>query len=194
MPTRRTASRGGFTLMEILVALILIGLLVGTLLPSVINQVSKGELNRVNEDLEAVSNAAKAFRVDVQRWPGDLEDLYAQPLATTADTSLTGGQYPAGLAAKWEGPYFELGSIAGDSIVTELGGVILDTFSQTPWGAQSFVTIKVKNVSQEDARELSLRIDGDTITAPATSVGGRVRWKVGTAGADTLIFLGAPVQ
>src|SRR5687767_7213960 len=114
--------RGGFTLLEILVALVLIGLLVGTLVPTVMSNVGRGELNRVHEDLEAINTAAKTFRVDVQRWPGDLEDVVVQPGA--ADSVLTGGVYPGGLLTKWAGPYLEIGSV-GTGIPTAMGGVVL---------------------------------------------------------------------
>jgi type II secretion system protein G len=189
-PNVRNA-RGGFTLLEILVALVLIGLLVGTLVPTVMNNVGRGEVNRVQEDLEAVNTASKTFRVDVQRWPGDLEDIVVQPTAT--DSVLTGGLYPAGLLTKWAGPYLELGSV-GAGIPTALGGTVLNRLAQTSWNGKNFVTIKVLNVSQTDAHTLSARVDGDRAVGHPLVGGGMVRWGLGTGGADTLIYLGAPVQ
>lgn len=197
MPSVSRASRAGFTLMEILVALVLIGLLVGTLLPSVVSQVSRGEVNRVAEDLDGVLDAAKTFRVDVSRWPGDLEDLYSAP--TTGDAPVTGGSYPAGLAAKWSGPYFEAGALKGDTLPTALGGVVVNSVTQTRWGGKDFITLRVKNVVASDAQALSLQIDGDTVVTAYSSGttpnenAGRVRWVTG-GGVDTLIYLGAPVK
>jgi type II secretion system protein G len=193
MPRIARNPRGGFTLLEILVALVLIGLLVGTLVPTVINNVGRGEVNRVQEDLESLNTASKAFRVDVQRWPGDLEDLVVQPTTADNDSALTATLYPPALQSRWSGPYLEIGSVVG-GIPTALGGTILNRISQTAWNTENFVTIKVLNVSQEDARSLSARVDGDTSVSPSLDTAGKVRWKAGSAGADTLIYLGAPVQ
>ena len=189
-PTVRS-SRGGFTLLEILVALVLIGLLVGTLVPTVLNNVGRGEVNRVQEDLEAVNTATKTFRVDVQRWPGDLEDVVVLPTAT--DSALTGTVYPSGLLPKWNGPYLENGN-AGGGISTALGGTVLNRLGQTAWSGKNYVTIKVLNVAQADAHQLSTRVDGDTAVGHTLDAAGKVRWRPGTGGADTLLYLGAPVQ
>jgi prepilin-type N-terminal cleavage/methylation domain-containing protein len=194
MHRRRPASTAGFTLIEILVALVLIGLLVGTLVPTVIGQLANGELNRVQEDVQGVGTAAKAFRVDVTRWPGDLEDLIVQPLTTTADTVLTGGQYPAGLVARWNGPYLELGNVATAGLPTALGGTIVNRLSTTTWNTKSFLTVKVVNIGQADAMTISQRVDGDTAISAALETSGKVRWKAGASGADTLIYLGSPIQ
>jgi general secretion pathway protein G len=191
-PNVRNSERG-FTLLEILVALVLVGLLAGTLLPSVMNNIERGEINRVHEDVEALNTAAKTFRVDVQRWPGDAEDITVQPTTASNDSALTGGLYPTGLQTRWAGPYLEIGNV-GTGIPTSLGGLILNRLGQTAWNGKNFLTIKVLNVSQADARTLSLRVDGDTAVGHALDTAGKVRWRVGSAGADTLMYLGAPVQ
>jgi type II secretion system protein G len=195
MPRRLHASSAGFTLVEILVALVLIGLLVGTLVPTVVSQVGNGELNRVQEDVQAVNTASKAFRTDVGRWPGDMEDLVVQPLsASTADSVLvgTGGQYLATQTAQWAGPYLELGSV-GTGLSTALGGVVLNRLGSTTWNTKPFLTVKVLNIGISDAQTLSQRIDGDTLTGPANDAAGKIRWKLGSSGADTLLYLGSPV-
>ena len=186
---RQIGSRNGFTLLEILVALVIIGLLVGTLVPSTLSQLSRGESNRISEDLHSLGTAAKLFRVDMQRWPGDMEDLVSQPLGIAPDGDLTGGLYPAPLLAKWAGPYVEEGTVKGDTLATALGGVIVNRFSQTLWGGKNFVTVKVKNIPQADAQAVSIRVDGDN-DVTATDAGGQVRWIAG----DTLVFLAAPAQ
>jgi type II secretion system protein G len=186
--TKRMRPTSGFTLLEILVALVLIGLLAGTLVPTVVNQLGRGETNRLVEDLTAVEEASKSFRVDVQRWPGGVRSLVTQP--TTSDVSLTGATYPSALVSRWRGPYLERGSIPGDTIVTSGGGVILSTFTSVAWGGTNFLTVKVKGITQDNARSVRLLMDGDTAVA-ATS--GRVRWRSGGGSSpDTLIFHAAP--
>ena len=185
---KRIRRTGGFTLLEILVALVLIGLLAGALVPTVVNQLGRGETNRLVEDLTAVEEASKSFRVDVQRWPGGLRNLVTQP--TASDVSLTGATYPAGLVSRWRGPYLEQGSIPGDTIVTSGGGVILPTFSSVAWGGTNFLTVKVKGITQESARAVRMVIDGDTAVAASS---GRVRWRSGGGSSpDTLVYHAAP--
>jgi type II secretion system protein G len=79
MRKRTPGARGGFTLIEVLVTLVLIALLVGVIVPSVINQLGAGEPTRVAQDLEAVRSGVKLFRVDVRRFPHTPEQLVIAP-------------------------------------------------------------------------------------------------------------------
>ena len=183
----------GFTLLEILVALVLIGLLAGVLVPTVTNQLSRGEAGRVAEDLGGIEAATKAFRVDVQRWPLHVRHLAVQPTAAAPDSVFGGGLYPANLISRWRGPYLEKGSIPGDTLPTAAGGVILGRFLPITWGATSFISVRTKGITQANARAVRLILDGDTAvgnTSSSASTIGRVRWLTG----DTMIYLISPVQ
>lgn len=185
--TRRTGRRrDGFTLVEILVTLLLIGLLVGVVLPSVISQTAKGEHQRVVDDLESIRSATKLFRMDVQRWPGALDQLVAASTATWSTTNdLNGTAIPSGLLTKWGGPYLELGDLPGDTMLTALGGVIPSAFVKTTWGGTDFLTIYVLNIPNSNALSIGELVDGDTVTTD-----GRLRWVTG----DTLVFLATPIN
>lgn len=167
MQNTKIRSGDGFSLLEILVALVLIGLLVGTLLPSVLGQMGRGEANRIVEDLRAIENAAKTFRVDVNRWPGDLEDLATQISPTSAtppDTvfnSTTG--YPAALVSRWEGPYLEGIVIAnGGTLTTAAGGSITENFAVGTLNGATYLTVEVTGLETDAMEEVSEVIDGDT--------------------------------
>lgn len=188
MAMRPKPGRQGFTLIEVLVTLVLISLAAGALVPTVINQISRGETARIVKDLTAIEVGAKAFRVDVQRWPRWTTHL-VRPI-TAADSALTGGVYPGGLLPLWRGPYLERGAIPGDTIPTAGGGVILRTMTSETWGGSNFLTVKVKGVTHDQARRVSLVLDGDT----AVAASGRVRWKSGGSSPDTLIFFAAPTH
>lgn len=178
----------GFTLIEILVALVLIGLLAGTLMPAVINQLNRGETNRITEDLAALERGAKAFRTDVSRWPGGLDDLVSAP--TTADRDIEGNAFPTGLAGRWAGPYLEIGTIPGDTLISGGGAIIDSVFTSLAWGSANFVVMKAIGVSADDTREISVIVDGDTATT-----GGKVRWKAGGTGLpDTLVYYATPIE
>ena len=185
IPARR--ARAGFTLLEILVALVLIGLLVGTLVPAVLNQLGKGEVNRVVEDLNGISVAAKSFRVDVQRWPGDLEDLTSAISST--DTAFPSGSYPAGVFAKWAGPYLEGVVVAdGGTLSSASGAVISDNFVSKTLGSQPYLSVEVTGLTTEMMEQISTAVDGDT-NLTDSDLGGRVR-----AVSSTLVYLAASTR
>ena len=183
MSNRATNARAGFSLMEILVALVLIGLLVGTLAPSVLAQMGRGEVNRIVEDLRAVEKAAKTFRVDVNRWPSDVEDLTTAITAT--DSVFASGVYPTALLGGWAGPYLEGEVVAdGGTLATAAGGTISDNFASVTLNNATYLTVQVTGLETATMREISEVIDGDTSLTT-----GQVQ-----AQTTTLRFLAAPVQ
>src|SRR3954467_4056531 len=84
----------GFTLLELLVVIVIIGLLAAYVGPRYFAQVGKSETGVAKAQLESFSRALDAFRLDVGRYPSTEEGLGA----------LT--QRPAG-AGKWNGPYLQ---------------------------------------------------------------------------------------
>ncbi len=84
--------RKGFTLLELLVVLVIIGLLAAYVGPRFFSQIGKSEVTTARAQLGAFEKALDAFRIDVGRFPSTEEGLGAL-LAK-----------PGG-AAKWNGPY-----------------------------------------------------------------------------------------
>jgi general secretion pathway protein G len=89
-PTRTPAR--GFTLLELLVVIVIIGLLSSYVGPKLFAHVSKSERQAALNQIDGLSKALDAFRLDVGRYPSSSEGLAA--LNTR----------PAGLE-KWRGPY-----------------------------------------------------------------------------------------
>lgn len=92
---RRLRCRG-FTLLELLVVLVIIGLLASYVGPKYFSQVGKSEVTLAKAQLESFSQALDAFRLDVGRYPTPeegLSALIARP-----------GSLP-----KWNGPYLKSG-------------------------------------------------------------------------------------
>jgi prepilin-type N-terminal cleavage/methylation domain-containing protein len=172
---RRTHSHprnAGFTLAEMLVAMALLAVLAAAVVPSILNQVNKGEVNRVAQDLRAVGNSTKLFYSDVQRWPVSLTSLTVKQ--TSTDTTF-GGVKLASLADRWTGPYLEQVVASGDSLTTGFNASIQGTFVKEPWtagGTDTFVVVKVSGLTKGDVQKVSKVISGDTLIDNS----GAVRW------------------
>lgn len=82
----------GFTLLELLVVMVIIGLLAGYVGPRYFSQVGKSEVKAARAQIDALGKAIDQFRLDVGRFPSTEEGL----------NSLV--SRPAG-SAKWDGPY-----------------------------------------------------------------------------------------
>jgi general secretion pathway protein G len=84
----------GFTLLELLVVILIIGLLVGIVAPRLLGQVSKSEVTAARAQLDAIDKAVQAFRMDTGHFPSTSQGLRA--LVTTPPDE-----------AKWRGPYMQ---------------------------------------------------------------------------------------
>jgi type II secretion system protein G len=194
MTSKRTRSprpwpgEQGFSLLEILVALVLIGLLVGALVPSVISQLGRGETSRIVQDLDAVGEAAQLFRVDVARWPGDPEDLVTEPTGT--DEDINENTYPPGLLNKWAGPYFEDATKlkVDGTLETAAGGIIQEAFAKEALSGRDYLVMNVEGLTTEQIAELDLAIDGTAGTST-----GRVQ-QTGSTSAPVLKYYAVPLR
>jgi general secretion pathway protein G len=84
----------GFTLVELIVVVIIIGLLAGLVLPQFIRQEEKAKLKTTRAQIELFGTALDTFRLDVGRYPSSDEGLQALR------------QKPGGLE-RWDGPYLK---------------------------------------------------------------------------------------
>ena len=82
----------GFTLLELLVVMVIIGLLASYVAPRYFDQVGKSEVKATRAQLDAFEKALGAFRLDVGRYPTTEEGLRALV------------ERPSG-QSKWSGPY-----------------------------------------------------------------------------------------
>ncbi len=86
----------GFTLLELLVVIVIIGLLAGYVAPRYFAQVGKSEVQVAKAQIDSLEKALDQFRLDNQRYPTQEEGLAALV------------QQPTG-AANWSGPYLKKG-------------------------------------------------------------------------------------
>jgi general secretion pathway protein G len=90
--TRRPsrASRGGsdgFTLIEIMVVVVIIGLLAAVIIPNVFSRVEEARVSKAREDIQALTTALTMFRLDNFKYPTTDQGLAAL-VERPADPSL----------------------------------------------------------------------------------------------------------
>ena len=84
----------GFTLLELLVVLVILGLLAGYVAPKYFSQVGKSEVKTARAQIDALEKALDQYRIDTGRYP-NVEQGLAALNAKPADE------------ARWDGPYLK---------------------------------------------------------------------------------------
>ena len=82
----------GFTLLELLVVILIIGLLTGIVAPRFLGQVSRSEATAARSQLDAFDKALQAYRIDTGRFPSAAQGLKALVVQPPDE-------------ARWHGPY-----------------------------------------------------------------------------------------
>lgn len=89
---RSAAPARGFTLLEMLVVLVIIGLLTSYVAPRFFSQVGRSEVKVAKAQIEAFSKALDQYRLDVGSYP-------------TTEQGLAALVTPPVRVARWHGPY-----------------------------------------------------------------------------------------
>jgi general secretion pathway protein G len=79
---RRAATAQGFTLVEILVVLVIVGVLVALIAPNVLDRAGEAKVTAARTDVNSLTQALKLYKLDNQRYPSadqGLEALVRKP-------------------------------------------------------------------------------------------------------------------
>jgi len=76
---------GGFSLVEILVVLVIMGLLVSIVAPTVLNQADDARVKKAQADFKAIETALKIYRLDNYVYPSTEQGLDALVTASSLD-------------------------------------------------------------------------------------------------------------
>ena len=98
---KRRESQAGFTLVEMLVVIAIIGLIMGLIGPRVLNYLSESKVKAARIQLQSFVTALDLFYLDAGRYPSSAEGLSALVKQTP------------GVAA-WNGPYLKGGNVPSD--------------------------------------------------------------------------------
>lgn len=105
--TRRRCGESGFTLLELLVVLAILGLLIGIAVPQVMKSFSKAKTDTVRIQLDALASNIEFYRLDVGDYPSQSAGLNAL-VTRPADAAVWNGPYVTkvrSLTDPWGRPY-----------------------------------------------------------------------------------------
>ncbi|MGJ4886754.1 type II secretion system major pseudopilin GspG [Bradyrhizobium sp. HKCCYLRH3099] len=97
----RCGDESGFTLVEMLVVIAIIGMIMGLIGPRVLSSLNESRVKTARIQIQSFSSALDLFYLDTGRYP-------------TTSEGLTALVRPASTIAGWAGPYLKGGSVPSD--------------------------------------------------------------------------------
>ena len=95
---RYADAQRGFTLLELMIVIVILGLLAGLVGPRLVGKVGGAKQKTAMTQIEMLATACDTFRLDMSRFPTSLEELIVDP----------------GEGKKWDGPYLRKSEIPLD--------------------------------------------------------------------------------
>jgi general secretion pathway protein G len=108
----KMSRHSGFSLVEILVVLVIMGLLISVVAPTVLNRADDARIQKVYADFKAIETALKIYRLDNYVYPTTEQSLEALVEVSTLDPEprnfKTGGYLAEVPRDPWGRPYLYL--------------------------------------------------------------------------------------
>lgn len=108
---RRARAQRGFTLIEIMVVVIIIGLLAAIVAPQVIGRVDDAQIEKAKADIRSIDSAMKFYRLDNFAYPSTeqgIDALVTKPNDPSIRNWKTGGYLDRVPKDPWGNPYLYL--------------------------------------------------------------------------------------
>jgi general secretion pathway protein G len=103
-----TSASAGFTLIEIMVVVVILGILAAIVAPNIIGRVEQARVTRAKTDIQTIEAALKMYRIDNSRYPTTeqgLEALVKQPPGTRMPNYMADGYLERLRTDPWNSPY-----------------------------------------------------------------------------------------
>lgn len=186
----------GFTLVEVLVTVLILGLLAAVVFPVVVPQVNKADPTKASNDMANIRTGVEMFQLDVRPTePGDIEDLIND--ITSNDADVAGTTFNSGQVDRWEGPYVDLtlpeidqasSSSEPVAVTTGFDAPLLNDLYRYNTGSTAsenttteptstdadFVALRILNLTSEEFEDLNEQIDGEGETG--SQANGKLRF------------------
>jgi len=120
------SAQGGFTLLEVMVVVVILGILAALVVPKIISRPDEARVIAAKQDIASLMQALKLYRLDNQRYPTTeqgLQALVVRPASAPAAPNWKTGGYLERLPKDpWGNPYLYLNPGArGELDVYSLG-------------------------------------------------------------------------
>ncbi len=99
--TQKRCARAGFSLMEIMIAVTILGLIMAMVGPALQNTLRKGRISTAKNSLKVLRNGIEEYQMEVKSLPQRLKDLIEQPRDEKAKKN-------------WGGPYLKNANVPED--------------------------------------------------------------------------------
>jgi len=207
----KKAGRRGFTLIEVLVTVAVIGVLVAVTIPAVTSQINAADPARILSDLGNITSGIDAFSINVRpSMPGDVEDL-ANAVSSTGDldggTTISAGVAYGTSYTKWKGPYIEkpvvenFSSAAGNAFSSGYSSFVQNDFvrcnSKVAFQGCSltlppdYLVVQIAPLTEAEFELVNKLIDTQESAGPSTSQSlGKLRYK---AASSTAYYYATPL-
>lgn len=100
---KQRGRRGGFTLPEVLVTVAIVAVLAAIVVPSVTNQIGKGDETQLVTNVSSLKASITAFVSDVRTFPARIQALQVRPAA--GDSTIPAGTYGSAAVNRWRSSY-----------------------------------------------------------------------------------------
>jgi prepilin-type N-terminal cleavage/methylation domain-containing protein len=162
-----STARIGVTLVEVLVALVIIAVVAGVVVPTIFGQLQNAVVRRESSDLSTVAAGIQSYHDQVGAWPSSLSQLITAPAPGALNPC--GGTLAIKDTARWMGRYLTLPVSADGLIIYD--DTIVDTLYRVTSPSPTSIQITLKNVGAAARLAIQAMLDNDV-----DSTTGTIRW------------------